>query len=63
MLLCPVLPADNFFNTLGRACPTEIIQMDDFKKKVIASGANLTFESRLPRARAQMSNSKAPLDS
>ena len=27
------------------------------------SGANLTFESRLLRARAQMSNSKAPLKS
>ena len=26
------------------------------------SGANLTFEARLPRVRAQMSNSKAPLD-
>ncbi len=28
-----------------------------------ASGANLTFESRLPGVRSQMSNSKAPLDS
>jgi hypothetical protein len=27
------------------------------------TGANLTFESPLPRARAQMSNSKAPLES
>ena len=27
-----------------------------------ASGANLTFESHLEEVRAQMSNSKAPLD-
>jgi hypothetical protein len=33
------------------------------KPSLAASGANLTFKSHLPHARAQMSNSKAPLDS